>query len=342
MKTLFLRSRTSRQSPIHRSMCRFQHFDLGGVPRRQIGRAIEAQLVAWTPFPASNFAIALRGQKAMVYAWPEDLGPSLPESLYFAPPPSPAALRLLACANGFEGQYWNEGLVVASRWWPALPSDIDWQNFQRGAHVSGDLRQADRPVAIETTRLGKPALAVRTLEEIRAGSVAHEHMAVALLAFGLIVYGGWEARTRLALNDLLAATTQQQTELRDVTAPIEAARNEALANAAAAQSLAQTLDGPDPVEILAHIATLLQGQGAIVRELEIRRGEMTLALQVPDLNRRLDYLRALESGGWLQNIVEHRGQADLLNLKMNLAKGSPPPASPAEGPSGAAQSARTL
>lgn len=311
---------------IARAECRYRAVDLHGVPSRHKSRALEAQLIAWAPFPSASFAIALRGDHAMVYAWPQDAGRDWPESFHCELPQQSDALRIVQCMRGAEGQYWSEGILRASRWWPTLPSHAEWQNFQRGAQVKEGLWQETSPEPLPTPSLQRPALPLRTLEELRAAAAVREHATVAILGFVLAIAASWQIGQWVALDDAHEQITRELARLQEVTTPLEKARDEAITNAVQARGLAQALEGPDPARILQHLAQHLPSPGVIAREIEIHRNELSLALEVPDLNRRLDYLQALERGGWLQNVVEQRGAAGLLNLKMNLGEGQPPTA----------------
>lgn len=309
---------------IARAECRYRLVDLRGVPPRHRTRALEAQLIAWAPFPSASFAIALRSDRAMVYAWPQEAGRDWPEAFHWEAPEEPDALRIIQCMRGVEGQYWSEGILQSSRWWPTPPSPAEWQNFQRGAQVKEALRQETSPPPLSMPGLRRPALPLRTLEELRATAAVREHAAVAALAFALVVAAFWQVGQWAGLDETRVQLTREIARLQEMTAPVEKARNESITNAVHARGLAEALGGPNPARILQHLALRLPQTGVIAREIEIHRNELSLALEVPDLDRRLEYLQAIERGGWLQDVVEQRGGAGLLNLRMTLGEGQPP------------------
>lgn len=66
----------------------------------------------------------------------------IPETL--ARVPGKDGVRLVRCAQGLEGEIWQEGTLTASRWWRDLPSQQDWRLFLR----AGKLRDHDTSQAV--------------------------------------------------------------------------------------------------------------------------------------------------------------------------------------------------
>lgn len=58
----------------------------------------------------------------------------LPES--YARVPGETGARLVECMYGYEGQIWENKMLVASRWWRNAPSDLDWAEFIEGSEVA--------------------------------------------------------------------------------------------------------------------------------------------------------------------------------------------------------------
>lgn len=61
----------------------------------------------------------------------------LPESL--ARQPLKDGGRLVECIEGFEGQIWYEGNLIASRWWPVPPQKNEWLSFARAVEAEVDI-----------------------------------------------------------------------------------------------------------------------------------------------------------------------------------------------------------
>ena len=44
-------------------------------------------------------------------------------------------LRHVRTLDGSEAQWWGDGLMLASRWWPKPPSESEWRQFRRAASI---------------------------------------------------------------------------------------------------------------------------------------------------------------------------------------------------------------
>src|SRR5690606_15340884 len=64
--------------------------------------------------------------------------------------------RLAQMSDGVEGQVWKNGLLEATRWWPAAPSSRDWATFLRAAGLDLTQTALDVPQATESEFLTQP------------------------------------------------------------------------------------------------------------------------------------------------------------------------------------------
>lgn len=60
--------------------------------------------------------------------------------------PATGPCRLLACIEGFEGQIWEKGQLVSSRWWPDQPDHSMWAEFVDGTDISIGLPASDEAI----------------------------------------------------------------------------------------------------------------------------------------------------------------------------------------------------
>jgi len=84
------------------------------------------------------------GEAAFLNCWiwdqtaaTETFGPNsliLPETVARAA--SNSRTRLVACLQGYEGQIWDRGALIASRWWRSAPTHTDWLEFVEGSEVT--------------------------------------------------------------------------------------------------------------------------------------------------------------------------------------------------------------
>ncbi|MFZ1642867.1 MAG: hypothetical protein WAV07_15820, partial [Candidatus Contendobacter sp.] len=147
-----------------RGLCRFRCFELGAVPARDRASALHVQIRQWNPFPVAGDYIVWRGEQALVWLWDGERQRQamteagirgarvLPETVLH-PPPGADGPRLVRCLDGVEGQYWREGRLLASHWWPEAPTAAAWQHFQRG---NGGIVQTEPPAAETVSLLARP------------------------------------------------------------------------------------------------------------------------------------------------------------------------------------------
>ena len=71
----------------------------------------------------------------------------IPETL--ARVPFDHGARLIRCIDGFEGQVWRDGALIASRWWLNQPMARDWQHFLRAAQAPMENESVEAPEPVD-------------------------------------------------------------------------------------------------------------------------------------------------------------------------------------------------
>ncbi len=115
-------------------------------------QALNLQLPLFFKLAQPNYHIVWRGSIACIWAW-EGASSAIPETLYFLE--QSEGLYCLALADGFEGQYWREGILRGSRWWHAAPNNQEWINFQRSLSLQPTEQRAEYEISREK-HLPKP------------------------------------------------------------------------------------------------------------------------------------------------------------------------------------------
>ena len=119
-----------------------------GLPQRKKKSALELQILSWSPFENTGYAVAWSGEQASVYAWDKKLLEKIikkngytnmeivPEA--FLKAKGKDGTRLLNTNDGFEAQLWDNGVLKASRWWESPPNSAAWLLFTRsvGGNIS--------------------------------------------------------------------------------------------------------------------------------------------------------------------------------------------------------------
>lgn len=262
----------------------------------------------WAPFADPAFHVAWAGHVAMVWGWSSSLvlapvadgerAPRriVPESL-FVGGVREDGVELLAVDAGYEGRAWNAGVLVASTWWPALPSSADWIVFLRGA---GRAAMPEPPAPVEAHRLPAPwsaGAAARTDFARHRGLVVPILGAIVLLAIGFPVGSGLRLLAETA--SLEGAIAKQE----GLVAEILAARESAEADAAELQSLLELRPSSGQIRTMSALLKAMPPGGWQVLEWRLPepgRLEVVLRTATPDppaMVRSLEASRLFEAVG---------------------------------------------
>jgi hypothetical protein len=326
---------------VSRARCRLHVFEMPEVPPAE--RLAAARLLArgWNAFEDATTHIAIAGGRGLLVAWDRAAAAeqlrsvgAIPERLKLVPEifhrlPGADGLRLAELAEGYEGQAWRAGFLVASRWWGHQPTEADWLLFSRSTGL-GEGAQAPLPQAQAVPWVRTPwARASSMVAEERLGRV--ESVAVAAgvfaIAAGLTHVGvrAWEAATQ---GDALRA---EVSALQQAKEPSLALRDRVFKQADEVTTLARWMEGVQPTEVLAHVEGLLRKSAVLLREFDVQGRSVRLALELGSQATRTAVLRELQSGGWLTSVAEMAdSQRGLMVVEARLASPLPPaPADPA-------------
>lgn len=339
---------------VARALCRFRWVPYDAVPPAERDGLVRLQLVAWTPFEVSGYAVARGRDGAMVFAWdqrafeeralaaglPTRPSHTLPETLVL--PAHEEGVVLQVCHVGVEGQLWRAGQLVASRWWPEVPAASAWLNFQRSAGVPPAAQLAQPPVLEPGGAphlLDVPWAPVQTLSAMMERARMRFHAQVAALVAFLVLPAIWLLYANWMLAREVEALETEKTRLLSEVQPVLTARSQALAALASLDAILAVVDHPDALTLLSHVGSQLPGDGSRVRNLEVDGRRIRLVLAVPAGAPRIAYVRALEAGGWLRNVREDTqdaaaGTVALLaevrgNSPTTASSLAPPPVGPA-------------
>lgn len=297
----FLQSTEKTQTPsrrlgsgqwvLSRPLYRFHRFDLAQVPAKNRNQALSLELVQWTPFAHSEYYVGWSEQQALVWAWDADkINPALAAqglkrgSLSIVPetvlhPPLPDGLCLTRCQEGFEGQFWRNGLLSNSRWWPQTPSAEEWLMFQRDAGLAPEAQQSQLPAPRASQLLDRPWLNESGAQGGDALQI--ERFAMALAALALLVptlwFGmGW-AKVQSAL-DLLSA---QKAQLQGQATPIAQARSDALDRASRIATLRSLAPYPEQLLLMAKVSQVLPRDTSSLKDWDFQNGQLKFTVSSP-------------------------------------------------------------
>lgn len=240
-----------------RADCAYRRFEFGHLQRRQRAGAARLAIVRHEPVAGAPVRIAWTGGVAHAWWWldpPAGLQAGrqswVPETL-LRPASREDAPRLLAMVRGFEGQYWQDGVLRASQWWPAVPGEDPWGRFLRAcgappgpAPDPAALPLASRPWG-DRARIG--GWSPDRVETLAWRGIAV--LGVFLLAWQLTGLVHWKAAA--------ARAESRVEEFRTRASPLLDAREQAEAARAELERLARLQRGVDDQRLMVEVARRL-------------------------------------------------------------------------------------
>lgn len=316
-----------------RSLLRYRCLSVAGLATADRNKALQAQLLAWQPFPDSLYLVDMLGDQAQVFAldrqqltqlersevplWPESL---LREA-------QPDGVVLLKCLEGFEGQAWRGGVLNTSRWWPHLPGEMEWLAFVRQCRLPQQetvaaLRGVPAPLDMAWFRPLRPVLRAEQLSRSQWGN---EVLLLGAAGLVMVAASTYIAHDAWAAYQLRQAQQAAVLSLKDDVAPILLARDKALAAADQSAALIGLLRAAAPLDVMEHLGRLLP-KGSTIKELDIGPQTVRVALELPAEVSRAKVVAELESGGWFVQVSEVKDSVarTWLNLEMRLSGPRPP------------------
>jgi hypothetical protein len=293
---------------VPRRHCAFLTLDIRNVPasRRDSFAALAVRRAM--PFERPDWHGVVRGDQMMVWAWPSALFDAaaagdgllvsagdrfLPEALLRGEVRNDA-VELLACDEGVDARVWANGVLVASRWFPALPSAADWQEFLRGAGQDpgtpmptlGTASWREKPWTTAGMALDMSA----TWAEAKRPALALAGGLAALAIAWPLGAGARQAIDAMLLERRIDALSEQ---LSDVLGQRDAA-------VLAADEITSLLALRSPRPALALMAALdaqLGSAGYLVREIDLQQGNrLRLVLAAPGADPQALVKQLMDSG----------------------------------------------
>ena len=197
---------------------------------------------------------------------------SLPETLCLNPLSSGS--RLVTCFLGLEGQVWDNGVLVASRWWHQNPSAEEWASFIRVAPLEfepGAFKMPATEIVEYNNNLPLIAFDKYKLEDVippKKVSLLASIIALFVLSFTSTKYFHYSTQ--------LSNIESQKTEISAEANIILSKRRRTLANISRIQKYKETTPRRSLIATLGDLANTIQGQNVTIRDLNVKDNEIEI------------------------------------------------------------------
>lgn len=220
---------------------------------------------------------------------------SLPET--FCMESISSGCRLVKCLLGVEGQVWDNGILVASRWWNQEPSAEEWVSFIRSTSLEFEYDIFTKPTSeIVTYRNNFPIIGIDkyNFEDVitpkRVGLLAS---IIALFSLSLVSTKYFHHSTTLSTIE------REKTVVSTEANIILSKRRQALANISRIQKYKDVAPGRSFIGALGDLSTIFQDQNVTIRDLNVKDNEIEIRMlgnnnaRVPELVAKLEKTHSL-------------------------------------------------
>jgi len=248
---------------VSRALCHYRLFSLADIPIAHRDTVLGLKIRQWCPFQEYGSYIVWQKNEAQVWVWDQSRQQSaqleaniksariFPESI-MRPRLTDEGVQFLKCLEGIEAQVWKNGRLSTSHWWSNLPSQAEWEIFQRaqGLTVTPELPEVvDSPLLTKAWGKSKTGLSQFDLRNEPLWIFLGASIFVILLSWQLVTLYKWDEATK---------QIQYQIEnLNEKAYPILNARNKAIADKRRAEDLYALNAYPSQLEIMATVTDIL-------------------------------------------------------------------------------------
>ncbi len=315
---------------LSRPLCRFSRFDLKSVPRAQRSKALALQIGQWAPFARTQWYLLWEEDCALVWAWDaERIGTAMSAEGIRATAATvvpETVLRdrhgdgayLVAGLDGYEGLAWQNGSLMASRWWASVPAANEWINFQRDAGVLPAGQATEVPSPRNEPWQDRPWGRSASLDQTAVYEAWGMRWAVPLMALGLVVATLWYGVQLTKVKQGISARTAELERLSAQAGPVLEARGQALEALSRIHSLQAVLERyPDPLSVMGEVAKYVPKDGSHLKEWEFMNGRLRLQLASPNKLTVSDLVKGFQSAGFFRD-VQAAPSSDPSNVTLNM------------------------
>lgn len=301
----------------------FRSFRLDDLPPRERANALKIRIDQWSPFAVTGQYVIWHKTSAQVWIWDEGRRRRAaeaasangirvcPESALY-PEPGTDRVRALACAEGYDVQIWQKGLLAASRWWAEWPEDIDIDRFL----IAHDMN----PEAFQIEAESLPWL-IRPRGGTganRGPRLAGERFWVRLFLAGYALFVIWHGIAAIRWHHAAASMTRRVESRIHEVEPIINQRSQAMEYRQRAFALKFIPEYPRQLQMMAAVAEIIP-ETIVIAEWRYNLNELTVVLKGPDLDPRFFVTRFQKLGFFEDVSPSGEDRPHYLALKIRVA-----------------------
>jgi len=245
-------------------LCHYRLFSLADIPIAHRDTVLGLKIRQWCPFQKYGIYIVWHKDEAQVWVWDQARQQSaqseaniksariFPESI-LRPHLAGEGVQFLKCFEGIEAQVWKNGCLFASRWWSNLPSQADWEIFQR---AQGLTVMSDLPTVLDSPLLAKAWGKSKT--RLSQLNVRNERLWVFLSASIFVSLLSWQVVQLYKWQEAKIQVQQLVENLNEKAYPILSARNKAIADKRRAEHLYALDAYPSQLQMMATVTDIFK------------------------------------------------------------------------------------
>ncbi len=308
---------------VGRGLCLYRRFNLSEVPFAERKNALSVRILQWSPFLQTGQYVSWKGDIAQVWIWDELLrleemhsmgvnsAVAFPESV-LNPQPEDDIPQLVACKEGVEGRIWNEGVLMASRWWKNAPRHQEWTRFLLG----NDVAPGAAPPLVESFEwLPRPW--ARRSSGFDVFDVRTERFWIII---GLLVFSGifmWKGVELWRLHESIATLEPELKVLSQQARPLKNARAKALQYKEQGALLLKVAGYSSPLKLFHQVVHLFPTTEVAIEEWRYTKDELEFIIKGKNL-APVSYINAFQDSPFFTEVTAEKLNSGKLRMHMKL------------------------
>ncbi len=224
--------------------------------------------------------------------------------------------RLVQCLEGVEGQVWEDGCLMASRWWPGAPSQSQWVTFLRSARLKTDEISLEPPRVVEVPWRTNLPFARGAVDAVQVfATPMHLLVAVGVIFGALLVYNGVQyTRYTQTLKNLQAQVIARKEVVSDVLKE----RNKAVLNLRSIEKMGGIGSSTALLYGLAGTLEKIEGDGLEIVKLTLLDNQLGVRIKGEPENDGASLVKELEADPALAQVSVNFTSGNVIDIKAVL------------------------